>query len=147
MSKFIFAALIGLISSTLASVDGSKTNRPVEVLIKVDNLKPTSSNLMVAVFREEDKFLGDTPYLTRKLSLKDRQENARVSLEIKSGTYAIAIYQDLNKNGKLDRNMFQFPSEPYGFSNNFHPRFGPPKWKDASMELGEGEEISISMIR
>ncbi|MBM3418733.1 MAG: DUF2141 domain-containing protein, partial [Bacteroidetes bacterium] len=34
---------------------------------------------------------------------------------------AVAVYQDLDRNGRLDKSAFGFPTEPYGFSRNYHP--------------------------
>lgn len=41
---------------------------------------------------------------------------------IDNGTYGIALFQDLNGNERLDRNLFGRPTEPFGFSTN--PRIG-----------------------
>ena len=38
--------------------------------------------------------------------------------DVPAGTYAVAVYQDVNDNGKLDSNFIRIPKEPYGFSNN-----------------------------
>ncbi len=43
------------------------------------------------------------------------------------GTYAIAIYQDLNNDGKFDVGSLG-PKEPYGFSNNPRILFSKPSY-------------------
>ena len=53
--------------------------------------------------------------------------------DIPFGEYAIAIYQDLNNNGVLDKNVFGYPSEPFGFSKNFKPRFSAPDFDDCKI--------------
>ena len=50
---------------------------------------------------------------------------------LKFGTYAIRVYQDKNKNKKLDTNILGIPTENYGFSNNASGWFGPPSWDRA----------------
>ena len=47
------------------------------------------------------------------------------SENVKPGNYAIAVFHDLNGNGKLDRNLIGLPSEPYGFSNDVGRRGFP----------------------
>ena len=46
--------------------------------------------------------------------------------DIPFGIYAVAIYHDINSNGKLDRNSLGIPTEGYAFSNNRFGIFGRP---------------------
>jgi uncharacterized protein (DUF2141 family) len=55
-----------------------------------------------------------------------------ISIDIPYGTYAISIYQDVNKNGELDRNFIGIPKEPIAFGNNYEP-LGSPKFESASI--------------
>ncbi len=61
------------------------------------------------------------------------------------GKYAIAVFQDVNIDGKLNKNLFGVPKEPYGFSNNKYGMFGPPDFKDVCFEVKEGKPISIEI--
>lgn len=47
------------------------------------------------------------------------------------GDYALAIFHDLNANGKLDRNMLGIPTEPYGFSGGAKAKWSAPDFEDA----------------
>ena len=61
-------------------------------------------------------------------------QNKKVVVTIDSlnyGVYAIRVYQDKNKNSKLDTNLLGIPSENYGFSNDASGWFGPPSWDKA----------------
>lgn len=51
------------------------------------------------------------------------------------GEYAIAVYHDKNKNGKIDTNLLGIPKEDYGFSNNARGRFGPASWNDSKFKI------------
>ena len=72
---------------------------------------------------------------------KDR-ESARAGIveftlrNVKPGTYAVAVFHDLNGNGRLDRNFIGLPSEPYGFSNDVGRR-GPPSFEGALITVKE----------
>lgn len=61
-------------------------------------------------------------------------------LDIPPGEYAIAVYQDVNSNGQLDKNFVGMPKEPYGFSRNARGRFGSPEFKDAGFKVN-GQDV------
>jgi uncharacterized protein (DUF2141 family) len=48
---------------------------------------------------------------------------------------AIAAFQDVNENEKLDKNSLGIPTERYGFSNNPKRGFGPPSFQQAKFKL------------
>jgi uncharacterized protein (DUF2141 family) len=64
---------------------------------------------------------------------------------IPAGKYAIAVFQDSNVDGKLNKNMFGVPKEPYGFSNNKYGKFGPPDFGDVSFDVKEDTSISLTI--
>ena len=55
--------------------------------------------------------------------------------DIPPGDYSIVALHDENKNKKLDRNLFGWPKEGFGFSNNPHVGFGPPPFKSALLHV------------
>jgi uncharacterized protein (DUF2141 family) len=63
------------------------------------------------------------------------------------GTYAVKMFQDVNRNGKFDFNWIGLPAERYGFSNNAQPdwmHLAPPGFDDAKIVLKPGaNSISI----
>jgi uncharacterized protein (DUF2141 family) len=61
------------------------------------------------------------------------------------GTYAIAVFQDKNDDGKLNKNMFGAPKEPYGFSQNKYGKFGAPAFKDVSFKIEEDASLSLAI--
>jgi uncharacterized protein (DUF2141 family) len=59
-------------------------------------------------------------------------ENKIIIKDIPAGRYALAVIQDQNENGHLDK------TEPFGFSNNVIGAFGPPKFHRAQFEVRPG---------
>ncbi len=62
-----------------------------------------------------------------------------------AGTYAVAIFHDVNANGELDKNMLGVPKESYAFSNDVFGLFGPPSFDKASFVLEGDTELSIAI--
>ena len=66
--------------------------------------------------------------------------------DIPFGTYAIAVFHDVNSNTKLDTNFLGIPKEGYAFSNNIFGAFGsPPGFKDASFQFTGDKKVKIKM--
>lgn len=58
--------------------------------------------------------------------------------DVPPGEYAVAVFADINGNGKLDHNFIGIPSEPVGTSRDAKGRFGPPRFADAAFRIGDG---------
>ena len=61
------------------------------------------------------------------------------------GTYAIAVFQDQNDDGKLNKSIVGKPKEPYGFSNNRYGTFGAPAFKDVSFDVEEDVSLPLAI--
>ena len=66
--------------------------------------------------------------------------------DVRAGIYAIAVFQDLNEDGILNKGAFGVPTEPYGFSNNVRGKLGPPSFDAASFDVSsESEQVDIDL--
>ena len=55
--------------------------------------------------------------------------------DLPPGNYGIVVLHDENENMKLDRNMFGFPKEGFGFANNPHVGLRAPPFASAVMHV------------
>ena len=62
------------------------------------------------------------------------------------GTYALALFQDLNGNGTLDTGAFGIPQEPTGFSNDAQDVMGPPSFEECSFTV-RGDTTLVVHLR
>ena len=106
-------------------------------------------NIYVAVFDRKEAFLDTEKVCAQRIVPVGSDGSAAVSLaELPPGTYAISCFQDLNGNGRLDKNWAGIPTEPYGFSNNARPKFRAPNWDETRFDLrAEGGQISIRLAK
>ena len=58
---------------------------------------------------------------------------------LKPGTYAIAVIQDLNGNGELDRNFLGMPKEPLAFSVIREIPKGKPDFTACSFKIVDAD--------
>lgn len=127
----IFLLIVGL--PTLALSQGSLT-------VKLNNFKGNASCIGVALYQERG-FLDEeqallTYYLCNTDNLVERQ--FQIADELPTGKYALAVFEDLNKNRKLDKNLTGVPIEPYVFSNNVGSKWSKPTFTAASFQLDIG---------
>ena len=110
--------------------------------LDVVGMKEKKGNLLISVYDSAEDYLKKP---VKTLTTPADALTKRVVLELETGTYAVVIYQDLNSNGKVDRNFFRLPTEPCGFSRDARPKMGPPRYKPASFSLNEDTEIRIKI--
>lgn len=82
------------------------------------------------------------------LVIPPHSERVAFSVDLPRGIYAVAVYDDLNGNHKLDRNLIGIPREPVGASNNPQGRFGPPRFAQCSFHLeSDAKAITINLVK
>lgn len=114
--------------------------------VKVVGFQPGKGILRVCLFDSEDTFFNNAMACEVKdTPLNEQSITLRFLKKVLAGKYAIAVYQDINKNGILDRNWLGIPSEPYGFSNNPSTLFGPPSFQKAAFEINENLIIPVKL--
>ena len=108
--------------------------------VRVSGLGSNSAAVMVAVFLDAAGF----PDVSSADSTSETTGNGDVAeIEVQlplSGMAAVAVFQDLDGNGVLTKNVVGLPMEPYGFSRNARGTFGPPKFEAAAVDLSTVSE-------
>jgi len=141
--KAVSVFLIGLsmITSTAFHVEEKGS---LKVLLS--NVKKTGK-INIAVYRNGDEFPSNK---FKVKGLSGEASNGKCEFQfdaIPFGSYAVAIYQDVNGNGELDKGMFGIPKEPFAFSNNFRPRFGGPTFEKCKFDfVKDNQDLKIEMI-
>jgi uncharacterized protein (DUF2141 family) len=64
--------------------------------------------------------------------------------DLSPGRYAVAVYQDIDGDGALNKNMLGLPTEPYGFSNDIG-RFRPPVFSEALFDLDGDTTVEVTV--
>lgn len=106
------SAFAAAILSPELCIAGSETSLKIEV----SNIKDIKGSVAIAIYKG-GLSINNMKKPTAKRYVGVTTQTMTVSFEgISSGTYAIAIFQDLNSNATLDRNIIGTPTEPYGFS-------------------------------
>ncbi len=98
--------------------------------------------LMVALY-DEAAYDGDAP--TRAATIDVASGQRSVTFDVPAGDYGVRAFHDLNGNGRMDRNPFGMPTEPYAFSNNAVGNMGPAGWDRAKFSVSGATAQTISI--
>ncbi|NJO87172.1 MAG: DUF2141 domain-containing protein [Lewinella sp.] len=115
------------------------TSSKVAVSVAVYSTAQARGSIRLGVFKDAAAFTQDESLASLVLPLaKNSPWPATLQLPaLQPGTYALAAYQDLNNNGKLDRSLLGIPTEPYGFMRTPASKWRPPRWEEISFSLNQ----------
>ena len=114
------------------------------VKLTVANIQSQVGKLYISVYDSKDTFLGDTKVYEKVVGLDDLQDGRlEVELSLPYGALAISVHHDSNANGEMDRNFIGIPKEPVGLSNGHVPRFGPPRFSKAVIEISQPQQQEL----
>jgi uncharacterized protein (DUF2141 family) len=122
----------------------------VRLVITVTGIRNDKGHIAASLFNGEKGFPNDdSRAVGRKLNaIKDRAATI-VFDEVPPGTYGVALLHDEDKNNKLDTNLFGFPREGYGVSNNPRPARRSPRFSDArfvAAQAGKEQNIEVKIV-
>jgi len=147
--KYIIFSFLFLFSSYSFTTSFSSQNQKTENVtlnIHITDIQNTKGKKIFVGIFDKKGFPKDQKAIYSAEKVAD-SDNITLSIHLPLGTYAAAVYHDINENGRMDKNMFGIPKEPYGLSNNVIPKFKEPTFEECSFTVrGSGKNISINLI-
>ena len=129
-------------AAALLCLSGAAAAAKVEV--EVDGIEPGPGSIYVALCQGG---LSEAACREGQDAPADAPRRRFVFEGIGPGTYAVAAFQDLNGNRRLDRTPLGLPLEPYAFSGDAG-RAGRPDFARAAFALREsGASIRVRLAR
>lgn len=115
--------------------------------VNVTGVRGSTGQITLTLYgNDRSRFLarGGSLYVGR---VPARAGTTRVCMNLpRTGIYAVAIYHDANRNGRIDRNFIGLPAEAYGFSNNPRGLLGLPSFASVRVNVPRtNSQISISL--
>lgn len=102
--------------------------------------------IRLAIFDCPNAFAREESRFGEVLPLSGKESSIQFQLPpLPAGTYAIAVFHDLNNNGRLDKNLFGIPTEPYGFSREPTSKWQKPAWQDITTAI-ESQTTHLSIL-
>jgi uncharacterized protein (DUF2141 family) len=143
-TKKLTTIALGLILAF--GVHGQQAVKAKKLSIKISNIQNKGKTLYVGIYRAGDEF-PEFNNFWKNTKVTTTGNEMTVEFEVPYGDYAVAISHDLNGNGKLDKNFFGYPSEPFGFSNNFKPTLSSPDFSNCKFTFSQqSNSLTIKLI-
>jgi len=120
----------------------------VPLTLLISNLTSATAPVIVGVYGTENKFPDPNDQMRVYKFTPDSISFKAQITDLPFGDYALAIYQDVNSNGKIDKNVIGIPTEPYAFSNNYRPTIKAPGFKNCQFEYSANVNmVTMKMIK
>jgi uncharacterized protein (DUF2141 family) len=121
-------------------------NAQNKITVEVTGITNPTGDLYIALYDSESPFLS-IKAIEGKI-IKIDTETLNVTFDVpKDGYYALAIFQDENKNGKLDLGEMGIPMEKYAFSNDVDPAAlkRQPEFDECKFEVKGDTQTTVKM--
>lgn len=129
-----------------AAVASTSPTRPSRgrVTVRIQGLRHNRGAIVVALYNNRRAF-ADKKGQAHGATTRPRKRGAVVVFDdVLPGKYAVAFFQDLNGNQRLDTNLFGVPTEGFGFSKDAMGKRGPPTFEAAAIDIPAGQ-VSVVM--
>lgn len=118
------------------------------VKLMISGIRNNEGVIKLTIYNNENSYKKEIPDITKEFA-KDSINNGCLTLlldNLTSGIWGIAVIDDENKNGKLDRKFF-IPKEGFGFSNYTFSKHCKPEFEEFSFLVTDGENnVTVNMF-
>lgn len=116
--------------------------------VTILQFRNNQGEVRVALYNKEEGFPKSPEKALKILTAPISNNKSTVVFEsLPPGVYAVSVFHDENKNGKMESNFFGIPKEGIGASNDARGHMGPPHYKDAKFIFnGNAQTITINLV-
>ena len=138
MAKFIFTLIF--ISNCFSGY-----SQTVKLTLNIQGVQVSKGGqISIGIFKKEFFPKVGKQFIGKEIKVSDNQMQIVIE-NVPVGVYAIAVFQDINKDKILNLNFFGIPIEPFGFSRDASINFGPPNFDDAKIEIQNAKTFTINL--
>jgi uncharacterized protein (DUF2141 family) len=114
--------------------------------VVVENVNQDGGNIGVLVFHSSQGWPEDRFAALKDIVVPAHPGTVTVTIpDLPEGDYAVSVGHDVNRNHKVDKNIFGVPKEQWGMSNNPHATIKAPSFKTAMFSLTRDTEIHVKL--
>ncbi len=110
------------------------------VQVEVQNVRPQQGQLMVAAYADAESF-GKKAVTSLRVAAGDAVTSFQIC-GLSGDSVALTMFQDLDSDGKMNKNLLGMPTEPWGSSGT--PGMFGPSWETGRVAL-DGKTIVVKL--
>lgn len=115
------------------------------VIVEIYGIKEVKGDIVIGLYNKKQGF-PEVGKQYKGVVSKIKDKKIIYTFEnVPDGNYAIALFQDLNRNGKMDYNFLGIPEEPYAFSCITRTCLKTPGFHEAVFELKEKCTLKLKL--
>ena len=134
---FVLATMFSILNTTA-------TTQTLEV--NITNIEAIKGYVIISLYINPKTFPKDGSQYKR-VKVKVKQSSVKHTFKnLPTGYYAVGTYHDKNNDNKCNLNFIGAPTEGYGFSRNFRPKFSAPTFDDVKFNLKNKYVSTIKLI-
>jgi uncharacterized protein (DUF2141 family) len=112
----------------------------------VENVNQDGGNIGVLVFNSTKGWPENRFAALRDIVVPAHPGTVTVTVpDLPAGDYAVSVGHDVNRNHKVDKNIFGVPKEQWGMSNNPHAVIKAPPFSAARFSLASDMEVHVRL--
>lgn len=137
---------IKMISLIILAAVNSSLFAQHNLSVEVTGVEPGKGYVFLGLYDKEKGFLDHASQIATAKVKAAENKLVYTFKNLPDGDYAIAVYQDVNDNGKCDRSIIGYPTEGFGFSKNYKPKLSAPDFDDVKIAVNQYAKTSIALI-
>ena len=139
----LIRAFVFIIIFRATAITASAQN--VTLTIKITGIEKLVGKVRVGIYNNAANFPIEGKEL-KHVIIDVTAKTLTCTFTVPAGYYAVAMYQDENSDGKINKNFLGIPQEKYGFSNNVKPTVSEPSFDETKINLTKNMTIEIKLI-
>lgn len=126
---------------------GTQVHAQHNLTVTIKNVKNKAGTMFIGIFNKKENFPKDGKQMKMQKVKVTGDVVQYTFANLPKGDYALAVYQDENSDNKCNTNFIGYPTEGFGFSNNFKPKMTAPTFDQTKVIMDKNKSIVINLIR
>ncbi len=135
---FVFFQILSFYASVVANME-QNSGDGYNLEINITKIRSNSGQIAIQVLDEQKKVVK------QEFATISNKRSVLLLKGLPKGKYAVQLFHDENKNGKMDFNFLGIPKEGYGFSNDARGFMSEPAFDKQLFLLDQDRAIQIKL--
>ncbi len=135
---FVFFQILSFYASVVTNME-QNSGDGYNLEINITKIRSNSGQIAIQVLDEQKKVVK------QEFATISNKRSVLLLKGLPKGKYAVQLFHDENKNGKMDFNFLGIPKEGYGFSNDARGFMSEPAFDKQLFLLDQDRAIQIKL--